>query len=107
MWIPDQRLTERTIKSLLEGGFSYVQVEFLGWLNYYANALNNSRNPVKAAHTILASPKAEKMIKVFVEKKKESTTPKVHAEHDEISRKFRDLEKWIQQAQNTEPYFDS
>jgi hypothetical protein len=100
MWTPNQLLNEQTVKTLREGGFADLEIEFLGWLSYNANALNNSRNPVKAAHTLLAKESTEKMFEKFALKKKESVRPKEREEHDGVSRKFRQLEKWIQQVED-------
>lgn len=97
MWTPPQLLTEFTVNALRQGGLTELQIEFLGWLSYYAKALNNSRNPVKAAHSLLAKENADKMFTVFCHKKKESVRPK-YAEHDALSQKFRDLEAWIQEV---------
>jgi hypothetical protein len=97
MWKPTQLLNEETITSLRQHGFAELEIEFLGWLSYNANALNNSRNPVKAAHTLLAKESMEKMFEKFALKKKESVRPKEREEHEAITQKFRKLEKWIQQ----------
>lgn len=95
MWIPTQLLHDDKVTALRQGGFSDIQIEFLGWLSYCASAINNSRNPVKAAHSLLAKENADKMFTVFCDKKKESVRPK-YAEHDALSQKFRDLESWLQ-----------
>lgn len=98
MWKPAQLLNEETITSLRQHGFAELEIEFLGWLSYNANALNNSRNPVKAAHTLLAKESTEKMFEKFALKKKESVRPKEREEHEAITQKFRKLEKWIEQV---------
>ena len=99
MWTPTQLLNEQTLQTLRQAGFRELKLEFLGWLSYNASALNNSRNPVKAAHTILASEKAVKMFKVFENKKKESVRPKERPEHEAIDEEFNKLEKWIRQVE--------
>jgi hypothetical protein len=98
MWIPTQLLNEATVNTLRQGGFADLEIEFLGWLSYTASALNNSRNPVKAAHTLLAKPTTEKMFEKFAYKKKESVRPTERPEHDRVSQKFRKLERWIQEV---------
>ena len=80
------------------GGFKPTEIEFLGWLSYNAAAINNSRNPVKAAHTILAKcedpdSKMYKMLMLFKLKKNESVKPTEVAEHGVADAVFEDL-KW-------------
>ena len=82
MWTPAQLLSEETIKALREGGFADLEIEFLGWLSYASSALNRSRNPVKAAHTLLAKESMEPMLEKFAAKKKESVIPKERPDHD-------------------------
>jgi len=107
MWVPNQLLKDEVVAALRQGGFSNLQIEFLGWLSYNATALNSSRNPVKAAHTILANEKTPKMLEIFAKKKKDSVKPQ-HAEHEEVSERFRQLERWAADVEGTEePYFDS
>jgi len=98
MWKPAQLLNEDVVLSLRQNGMGELEIEFLGWLNGNASAVNNSKNPVKAAHTLLAKPSNEKMFEVFAAKKKESVRPKQREEHDATSQKFRKLEKWIEQV---------
>jgi len=62
--------------------------------------LNNSPNPAKAAHALLAKESIEIMLDKFAAKKKESVRPKERPEHDGVSRKFRQLEKRIQQVED-------
>ncbi len=112
MWTPTQLLNEQTLQTLREAGFGELKLEFLGWLSYNASALNNSRNPVKAAHTILAGEKAVAMFKIYENKKKESVRPKERREHEAIDEEFNKLEKWIQGVEadaepNQEPPWDS
>jgi isoaspartyl peptidase/L-asparaginase-like protein (Ntn-hydrolase superfamily) len=95
MWTPKQLLSDETVEALRIGGFSPVEIEFLGWLNGTAQALNNSKNPVKAAHTILAKPKMEKLVDGFTKKKKASVYGDPDApDHNAISQKLRKLEQW-------------
>jgi len=98
MWSPKQLLHEKIIDALFMGGFTVLHVEFLGWLSYNAAALNNSRNPVKAAHTILSHAsdpehKMSKMLATFVKRKEESIEPEVVESHDEADKVFDNL-KW-------------
>jgi hypothetical protein len=95
MWTPKQLLKEETIKTLYLGGFSTLQIEFLGWLSYNAAALNHSRNPVKAAHTILAKESTVKMLEVFAKKKKETIKPEHTESHPEANKIFDDLDWYI------------
>lgn len=99
MWTANQLLREDVVNTLREGGFGELEIEFLGWLSYNAAALNNSRNPVKAAHTLLAKESTERMLEKFAEQKKESVRPKAIPEHDRVSQKFRKLKKWIEQVE--------
>jgi hypothetical protein len=101
MWHPKQLLRGEIIDALYLGGFTTIQIEFLGWLSYNAAAINNSRNPVKAAHTILA--KAEdsdsrmaKMLAVFVKKKRETVRPSHVEKHPTADSVFADLQRDIQ-----------
>jgi len=94
MWKPDQLLAAPTVRSLRHGGFTETQIEFLGWLSGYAQALNNSKNPVKAGHTILSKEKTKKMLIVFIAKKKESVAPKEVPEHEDADILFSQLDKW-------------
>jgi hypothetical protein len=100
MWTPKQLLHEETIKTLYLGGFKTLQIEFLGWLSYYAAALNNSRNPVKAAHTILAKDSAIKMLAVFTKKKMETIKPEHTDAHPVADKMFDDLD-WYIRAETT------
>ena len=43
MWHPKQLLRGEIIDALYLGGFTTIQIEFLGWLSYNAAAINNSR----------------------------------------------------------------
>jgi hypothetical protein len=96
MWHPKQLLDDEAVVSLRQGGFSESQIEFLGWLSYNAAAINNSRNPVKAAHTILTKPKVMKMVDTFIARKKASVAPPDAPDHDEVNRKFRKLDQWAE-----------
>lgn len=99
MWTPKQLLNEETLKALRDGGFADLQIEYLGWLSYNAAALNNSRNPVKAAHTLLAKESTEDLLEKFITKKKESVIPKERPDHEDADRKFSKLQKWIRQVE--------
>lgn len=86
MWKPKQHLHGRVIDALYMGGFTTIQIEMLGWLSYTAAALNNSRNPVAAAHTILANfsnedHKLHRMLLTFERRKRESIKPTKKADH--------------------------
>lgn len=98
MWTPKNHLHPLIIDALLMGGFDPLTIEFLGWLSYNASALNNSRNPVKAAHTILANAsdpdhKMHKMLHTFRNRKKESIRPMQVEDHTEADTILKDL-KW-------------
>jgi hypothetical protein len=100
MWTPKQLLHEKIIDALYLGGFTTLQIEFLGWLSYNAKALNNSRNPVKAAHTILAKcedpdSKMSKMLTTFTRRKTESIAPTEVEAHDDTDKAFERLEDFI------------
>jgi hypothetical protein len=99
VWKPNQLLTGRVAEALRLAGFSESKIEFLGWLSYTAKALNNSFNPTKAAHTLLAKPKIAKMVPVFVARKKESLFPKAPAEHEAVDAEFGELDKWAERRQ--------
>jgi hypothetical protein len=103
MWTPKQLLARETVDALRMGGFSNLNIEFLGWLSGYAQAINNSANPVKAAHTILAKPKTIKMLHIFAAKKKESVAPKDIADHDAADLIFQKLDTWQEQQQESLP----
>lgn len=100
MWHPKQLLKEPIVAALLLGGFDPLQIEFLGWLSYNARALNNSRNPVKAAHTILAKVGVEdgmtRMMETFRTRKMESIRPPEAETHEEADQVFADLRTEIQ-----------
>lgn len=113
MWIPQQLLQDDKVTTLKQGGLTDLEIEFLGWLSYYAGAINNSRNPVKAAHTLLAKDKTPKLLEAFFNKKKESVKPKERPEHEAVTERFRQMQKWVQQVEedalvgDREGYFDS
>jgi hypothetical protein len=103
MWHPKQLLHDKIIDALFMGGFSPLHIEFLGWLSYVAAALNNSRNPVKAAHTILANASnpdhnMSKMLATFVRRKEESIEPEEVESHDEADKVLDNLEWTIKKA---------
>jgi hypothetical protein len=93
MWTPNQLLHPDVIEALTLSGFSPTQIEFLGWLSYNAAALNNSRNPSKAAHALLSTEKNIKMVDRFLDLKRESLLPKKQADHDEVDRKFAKFDR--------------
>jgi|SRR5579862_886815 len=100
MWHPKNYLHPEIITALLMARFSPTEIEFLGWLSYTAAALNNSRNPVRAAHTLLANASEEgsnmnKMLMLFAAKKKDSVKPEKVAEHDLADQVFDNL-KWLE-----------
>lgn len=100
MWTPKQLLHPKIVDALYLGGFSTLQIELLGWLSYNAAALNNSRNPVKAAHTILSHAsdpdhKMSRMLAKFVSRKEDSVAPKKTEGHAEADRILGGLEDWI------------
>lgn len=98
MWTPKQLLYDETVDKLRHGGFSEMEIEFLGWLSKFAFALNNSKNPVKAAITIFAKESAQQMIEVYMKNKKDAVAPKTDDETAEAARKNRKalgkLEDW-------------
>jgi len=114
----NQWLTPDKVKLLLNAGFSRLQVEFLGWLNGYAKAINNSQNPIKAAHTLLAkkteyqddgkvkSRGAKEMFEVFSRKKLEAVVPGLHSEHEELDEEFSKLERKIKKLGGSDSYDD-
>jgi len=103
MWSPKNHLHPAIIDALFMGGFTTLQIELLGWLSYNAAALNNSRNPVKAAHTILANAsdpehKMSRMLATFVKRKEESIKPEAPAPHDEADTVLDNLDWTIKAA---------
>jgi hypothetical protein len=100
MWTPTQLLAEDTVKALQMGGFPPLQIEFLGWLSGYAQALNNSTNPVKAAHTILSKPKSEEMWEKFSTKKIDTIKPKDRDDHYLLDKKARKLQEKLDQIES-------
>jgi|SRR5277367_515858 len=101
MWTPKQLLTDESVDALRIGGFSETEIEFLGWLSYTSAAINNSLNPAKAAHTIMAKDSMVAMADKFAEKKKESTSaPKdVDPQASVARKKLRKLEAWQREAE--------
>jgi hypothetical protein len=59
-------LKEDTEQRLLESNIPAETVRFFSSLSGYANALNNSRNPGKAAATMMAKPKFDAMFKAWL-----------------------------------------
>jgi hypothetical protein len=94
MWTPRQLLTDETVEALRVAGFGPLQIEYLGWLSGTASALNRSRNAAKAAHTILASEKAPKMVAAFMARKQDSVRPKNIPDHDQVDGMFGKLRRW-------------
>jgi hypothetical protein len=100
MWHPKQHLHSETVAALFMGRFTAIEIEFLGWLSYNAAALNNSRNPVKAAHTILAKAndpdsKMHRMLMLFAKRKEESVKPTEVETHEVADQVFDNL-KWME-----------
>jgi hypothetical protein len=93
MWKPKQLLNDEVVLTLLEAGFSDNQIQFLGWLNGMASALNNSTNPAKAAHTMLTREKVVKQAEKFLQKKKESVAPPKPPDTEQCDKIFRELGK--------------
>jgi hypothetical protein len=98
MWTPKQLLHGKTIDALYLGGFTTLQIEFFGWLSWTSAALNNSRNPVKAAHTILAKDTILKMLDTFTRRKCASIAPPATESHPLADKAFDDLEWHIKEA---------
>jgi hypothetical protein len=94
MWKPKQLLRPDVVDLLTQADFSPVKIEFLGWLSGNAAALNNSRNPVKAAHTLLAKDSNIAMIEKFFARKKQSVRPAETADHTEADEMFRRFSRW-------------
>lgn len=99
MWTPKQLLKDEVIITLRQAGFSAMQIEFLGWLSYVSNTLNNSTNPAKAAHTMLSKATIEKMVDRFFVKKRETVSPPDPAIHDAVDRKFAKFEQWVERVE--------
>lgn len=99
MWTPKQLITDEAVAALRIGGFSETEIELLGWLNGTASAISKSKNPVKAAHTILAKPKMEKMVDMFTAKKKASVYTPDAPDNYQIRRKLHQLEEWQKQEE--------
>jgi hypothetical protein len=99
MWKPNQLLNDDVVLTLRQAGFGETQIEYLGWLSGTASALNKSRNPAQAAHTILAGEKTKNMVVKFMARKKESVAPKKVADHDEVDRMFSKFERWAEQVE--------
>jgi hypothetical protein len=100
MWHPKQLLKPEIVAALRLGGLTVEQIEFLGWLNGTSSALNKSRNPVKAAKTLLSRIGDEeeamhKMAVKFRERKIESIKPKDAETHEAADQFFNDLHNEI------------
>lgn len=103
MWHPKQLLKESIINALFVGGFTKLQIEFLGWMSGTATALNRSKNPVKAAHTLLAriGDPEEGMTKLwdkFEQRKLESIKPPDAETHEVADAAFRRLDLAITES---------
>ncbi len=93
MWTPKQLLPPEVVDLLRQSGdVPEEYIEFLGWNAGRARALIKSKNPVKAAHTMLASDTAVKWLAVFFQKKRDSVKPPTvpdREEADKLLRQFR------------------
>lgn len=103
MWCPKQYLKKEIISALYVGGFDHLQIEFLGWLSNTAATLNNSRNPVKAAHTLWnrtndPEERLFDMWETFVKRKEESMRPPDVPTNPANDEKVRALKDKIQAA---------
>jgi hypothetical protein len=96
MWKPKQWLKPDVVETLLQAGIDRDLVEFLGWMTGRANAVNKSKNPVKAARTILATEKSLEWLKKFFERKKQSIQPdpETVADISAAEALVRDFEGW-------------
>ena len=81
MWKPPM-LLEPAVERILRDNFPPEYVEFLGWKNGRATALNNNwgrwgtpASLVKAANTLLAKPSAPALLRAMLAKKRASATP--------------------------------
>ena len=95
MWEPEQHLSDEAQAALRDCGNSEMIIQFLGWMSGYASAISNSKNPCKAAKTILQKEKTLKMLDIFEKKKKDYVAPKVENDpgvEDEIRRRLGKLE---------------
>jgi hypothetical protein len=96
MWTPKSLLHPDTLLALKQAEFPPTKIEFLGWLSYNAAALNNSRNPVKAAHTLLGKEKNVEMLKKFIQKKKDSLHPPDVPDHSASDDLCRQFDRWVE-----------
>jgi hypothetical protein len=89
-----QLLKPNIVELLLENGIKPVLVEYLGWKNGTANAINNSANPYKAALTCLSSEKGEKMRDAFFAKKKSLRVLREKPDISKANRQAREYEQF-------------
>ena len=102
MWTPKQLLNTETVRALEDAGFTSDRIEFLGWMSGVAQALNKSKNPAKAAFTMLARPKIILAVKEFIQRKKDSVVPRQTADTAEADLLFRRFESWDQTTNDPE-----
>jgi hypothetical protein len=100
MWTPKQLLSPKSVKALQRSKqFSPLMIEFLGWSNGRARALNNSPNIVRAALTMLRdgddNQTTHEWIRKFIERKENSVKPHMPTTHTEAARAFGQLESLL------------
>lgn len=69
MWTPKQLIQSDVVETLRQSGFKEEFIQFLGWMSGTASAVNNSKNPAKAARTLLDKPSLTPMLDKFFKRK--------------------------------------
>jgi hypothetical protein len=100
------------VKALQLGGLPPLHIEYLGWLSGTAGAINNSSNPVRAAHTCLANDEKRKepMLDKFIARKLDAACPRrvTREDHSKVDQKLKKLQAKLDQfAEDNVPQGDA
>jgi len=106
MWTPKQLLHSDVVETLRESGFKEEFIQFLGWMSGTTSAINNSKNPAKAARTLLDKPSLVPMLEKFFERKAASlAAPPCYSWA--AGRLLDDFQETVREAQRARTHDDS
>jgi len=107
MWTPKQLLHSDAVESLRQSGFKEEFIQFLGWMSGTASAVNNSKNPAKAASTLLDKPSLAPMLEKFFKRKTDSLAPVDEYQSGHAGSLWDGFQERVREAQRARTHDDS
>lgn len=106
MWTPTQLIHSDVVETLRQSGFKEEFIQFLGWMSGTASAVNNSKNPAKAASTLLGKPSLTPMLEKFFKRKTDSLAGRSHG-YRAAEGLLDDFQEQVREAERARTYDDS